>query len=344
MFVVSQQEVHVLPAIASPHIVTRLLNRWRFNLQSVRLALLSVRRSSPDRGAGLRSEISPNQAHTVRRSSPDLGVRLADEAHDILRALYHHLIAPVAPYLENQTALWIVPHDTLWEVPFAALHDGSQYLIERFTLMNMPGLLPYEAAGGQPHSPAAIATAPVVAGYSDGGRLTYALHEAKTVAALWDKATVLLEEDTTLADLQDAASVCTLLHLATHGVFRQDAPLFSALHLSDGALTAYDLEAWRMPAVELVTLSACETGMHLSWGSDLLGLARGFWRAGAPRLLVSLWAVDDASTADLMVHVYTALQAEAPVAAALQAAQTNALVKYRHPFYWAGFTLLELAV
>ncbi len=316
VFVVNRHQTHVIEDIAPPHIITRLLNQWRFNLESVHLALLD------------------HQA--------TLGVGLANEAHDILRGLYRYLIEPVIAHLENQTSVWIVPHGELWEVPFAALHNGQEYLIEQLTVVNVPGMLAPEPAPRR--SPAPVAKRPVVVGYSDEGRLHHALHEAKTVAALWDGAVVLLEEASTVSRLREAATECTLLHLATHGVFRQDAPLFSALHLTDGAVTANDLEGWRMPNVELVTLSACETGMHVSWGSDLLGLARGFWRAGAQRLLVSLWAVDDASTADLMAHFYTALQEGHAVASALQSAQTNALVKYRHPFYWAGFTLLELAI
>jgi CHAT domain-containing protein len=258
--------------------------------------------------------------------------------------LYHYLIEPVIGHLKGQTAVWIVPHGALWQVPFAALYDGHEYLIEQLTLVNVPGLRGPEPEPRPPHLPAPMAESPVVVGYSDEGRLNHALHEAETVAALWDTATVLLEEAGTVSQLREMAAECTLLHLATHGVFRQDAPLFSTLHLTDGALTANDLETWRMPNVELVTLSACETGMHVSWGSDLLGLARGFWRAGAQRLVVSLWAVDDASTADLMAHFYTALQDGQSVASALQSAQTHALVKYRHPFYWAGFMLLDLAI
>lgn len=316
VFVISRSQVYVVTDLAPTRTIVQLLNRWRFNLESVQLALME------------------------RRAA--LGVELADEAHDVLRSLYRRLIAPMAAYLEERTALWVVPHGPLWEVPFSALHDGENYLVERFALVDVPGLLIEESA--KRRSSASLAKAPVVVGYSDAGYLGHALHEAEVVAGMWDAATVLLEDETTVTGLQEAATDCTLLHMATHAIFRQDAPLFSALHLSDGALTANDLETWHMSQVELVTLSACETGLHMSRGSDLLGLARGFWRAGAQRMLVSLWAVDDASTADLMAHFYAALQDGRAVETALQAAQSNALVKYRHPFYWAGFTLLELAI
>jgi CHAT domain-containing protein len=221
------------------------------------------------------------------------------------------------------------------------LYDGDHYLIERWTLTCLPGMIGLKQS--ERESPI-LTDAPVVVGYSDGERLSYAVSEARTVAAAlgMGKGELLLEEKVTEERLRCAAESCTLLHLATHGFFREDAPLFSALHLADDLLTAERLEGWRMSRVDLVTLSACETGVRLSRGSDLLGLARGFWRAGARRLVVSLWAVDDVSTADLMVHFYKGLREGKSPARALRSAQIAALTKYRHPFYWAGFEALEV--
>ena len=91
----------------------------------------------------------------------------------------------------------------------------------------------------------------------------------------------------------------------------------------------------------LVTLSACETGVSaLAPGNDLVGLARGFLLAGAPALLVSLWMVDDAATADLMTSFYRALLTGIRPAAALRRAQCELLATHPHPFFWAPFTLI----
>ena len=92
-----------------------------------------------------------------------------------------------------------------------------------------------------------------------------------------------------------------------------------SLSLADNQAVA-DLFADR--GVRLVVLSACETGVNaLAPGDDLIGLARGFFAAGTPALVVSLWNIDDAATAQLMEHFYTRLHAGDGIAAALRAAQ-----------------------
>ncbi|HNT73522.1 MAG TPA: CHAT domain-containing protein [Anaerolineae bacterium] len=311
VFIIQHADVQAVTLPGTLRDVERLIGRWRFNLDSARLGLLDGR--------------------------PVLG--LAEEANGVLRDLYRLLVAPLRSYLPADAAVWVMPHAELWKVPFAALHDGAHYWVETTPLACLPGLLP---AASPQHAPAPTATAPLVVGYSDQGRLTHALYEARAVAAVLGNSTLLLEGDATLARLQAQVSTASLLHLATHGVFRADAPSFSALHLADGSLTAETLETWRLPAVDLVTLSACETGVSLNRGSDLLGLARGFWRAGARRLLVSQWAVDDVSTAELMVYFYREWRAGQSAAHALRLAQIATLQKYRHPFYWAGFMVMEV--
>jgi CHAT domain-containing protein len=309
-FVVDRDATHTYEALAPRIPVERLINRWRFNLASVRLHLLEGRSA----------------------------VSLVDQAHEVLASLYQHLVAPLGDALEEHTTVWIAPHHALWWVPFAALYDGARYLVERYPLLCLPGFS--AAVSLRPLSMAGLIDNPLVLGYSDGGRLTHAVREARAVAAALNCERQLLECEATIAHLHRDAPSSTLLHLATHGLFRTDAPRFSVLHLADGALTAEALESWHLPQAELVTLSACETGISQNWGSDLLGLARSFWRAGARRLLVSQWAVDDVSTAELMARFYTRVRAGSPLAAALQVAQVAAMAKYRHPFYWAGFVLM----
>jgi CHAT domain-containing protein len=135
------------------------------------------------------------------------------------------------------------------------------------------------------------------------------------------------------------APTADLIHLACHGRFRADNPLFSALQLSDGWLTVNDAAQLQLQC-NLVTLSACETGINAAApGDELLGLARGFLLAGTPALLMSLWAVDDRATAEFMQHFYRHLQAGVGTAAALRQAQCQLLATYPHPFFWAPFIL-----
>jgi CHAT domain-containing protein len=113
--------------------------------------------------------------------------------------------------------------------------------------------------------------------------------------------------------------------------------MFSAIRLSDGWLSLYDLYSLRLRA-SLVTLSACETGVNdVLAGDELVGLARGFIQAGAGSVIVSLWAVDDVSTARLMRRFYTHFEAGFGPASAMRQAQTELRREYPHPYFWAPF-------
>ncbi len=141
------------------------------------------------------------------------------------------------------------------------------------------------------------------------------------------------------------------VHFATHGFLDSQHPELSGILLSmydqqgaaqDGFLRAHEVFNLKL-AADLVTLSACQTGLGKEIkGEGLVGLTRGFMYAGAPRVLVSLWSVSDEGTAELMTRFYRGLLQEGKrPAAALQAAQVALLKeqKFAAPFYWAAFTL-----
>ena len=116
--------------------------------------------------------------------------------------------------------------------------------------------------------------------------------------------------------------------------------MFSSLKLGDSWLNLFDIFNLQLGA-ELTVLSACETGMSTVWeGDELLGLARGFLYAGTPSLLVSLWTVNDRSTAQLMRHFYEGLQRGVSKARALQDAVLEVKTAFPHPYYWAPFILM----
>ncbi|MEA2204126.1 MAG: hypothetical protein QOE77_902 [Blastocatellia bacterium] len=141
------------------------------------------------------------------------------------------------------------------------------------------------------------------------------------------------------------------VHFATHGLLDSERPGLSALVLSmvdaqgkpqDGFLRTNDIYKLKLPA-ELVVLSACQTGLGQEIkGEGLVGLTRGFMYAGAARVVVSLWNVNDKATADLMTKFYEKMlqQGERP-AAALRAAQVEMWQQkqWQSPYYWAAFTL-----
>src|SRR5262249_35281129 len=134
------------------------------------------------------------------------------------------------------------------------------------------------------------------------------------------------------------------IHTASHGDFDAERPLASSLLLApdgtdDGRLTVSDLYSMRIGA-DLVTLSACETGLgRIANGDDVVGLTRGFLYAGTRTIVASLWQVEDRSTGDLMIAFYRSLAKGLSKRDALAAAQIEELGKQPHPFYWAAFQL-----
>jgi CHAT domain-containing protein len=116
--------------------------------------------------------------------------------------------------------------------------------------------------------------------------------------------------------------------------------MFSFLKLADSPLNFYSLLDLELEA-EMVTLSACHTGVNMVFpGDELHGLMRGFLYAGAPSLVASLWAVSDRSTSELMREMYSRISAGETKRAALRAAQLLVKEQYGHPYYWAPFILM----
>jgi CHAT domain-containing protein len=141
------------------------------------------------------------------------------------------------------------------------------------------------------------------------------------------------------------------VHWATHGLLDSQHPELSAVVLSlvdengepvDGFLRLHDIFNLNLPA-ELVVLSACETGLGKEIrGEGLVGLTRGFMYAGSPRVVVSLWKVEDVATAELMKQFYQGMvESGLRPAAALRAAQVAMWnnTAWHTPYYWAAFTL-----
>ena len=146
--------------------------------------------------------------------------------------------------------------------------------------------------------------------------------------------------DASAAVLRDKGEGRRFVHVAAHGFFRPDNPMFSGIRLGGGSyLTLYDLYNLKLPA-ELVALSACVSGVSvIAAGDELLGLARGLFRAGAASLLLALWEVPDQSTADFMKVFYARLSA-ANRAEAVREAILDVRARYPHPVHWAPFVLM----
>lgn len=270
---------------------------------------------------------------------------LVAEAQDLLYELYSQLVAPVNAHLRAYRHLVIVPHGFLHKLPFHALYDGAAYLVERHTISYLPSasLLRYCRRPARPASPPASRHQETIAfGYGWQGQLPAAEREAQRIATLLG-GVAYTGAAATVATFQAVAPTAELLHLATHGEFRADDPLYSYLLLAEGRLTTLDIFNLRLQAT-LVTLSACDTGQSLIGGGDeLLGLLRAFLYAGAASVVVSHWRIDDAATHRLMTAFYQRLAAGEGKAAALQSAQRRRLHdagSLTHPYTWAAFFLV----
>lgn len=266
----------------------------------------------------------------------------------VLNRLHNRLLGAVAPELATHGRLLIVPHGPLHYLPFHALFNGRRYLVESHAVSYLPGSSFLRYCLRNSDESEADGEGALVVGHSWGGQLPYALEEARQVAALLN-AEPLLEEDVDLAAVQNGLTRRRMVHMATHAEFRSDSPLFSGLALADGWLTTMDVFNLRLRA-SLVTLSACQTGRTVVGGGDeLMGLMRAFLSAGANSLLMSLWSVEDRSTARLMTTLYAGLKAGESKRAALRTAQRAFISRrtdddlpagYAHPYYWAPFFLV----
>jgi CHAT domain-containing protein len=260
--------------------------------------------------------------------------QLGRRTRHYLQRLHELLLAPVEDRLGDRR-LVVVPYRALHHVPFHALHDGRSYTIERREVCYVPSAGVLRHCFDAPRRPIDRA---LFVGVPDH-QIPLVKAEVENLARLFPQSVTLVGVRATRAALREHASRADVVHLACHGQFRPDNPVFSALRLGDGWLTVRDAYELDLQG-RLVTLSACETGAaEVAPGEELIGLVRGFFSAGAPTLLVSLWTVDDAATASLMRAVYERLRAGDSPAAALRAAQCRALREHDHPFFWAPFAL-----
>ncbi len=284
--------------------------------------------------------------HTVPKSPPRAMALLMANAQAILHQLDKLLIEPLEEQLAGYSKLIIVPHDALHYLPFHALYDGNSYLIERYEISYLPNSSSLRYC--KEVRPAEEGS--VIVGHSNGNRLPNAVEEARTIATLLN-GQVFLEDQASLTELYKVIPNCRLLHLAAHGDFRLDNPLFSGLALADGWLTTMDIFNLRLKA-SLVTLSACQTGRNVMGGGDeLLGLMRAFLSGGAASVALTLWAVEDHSTAQIMETFYCHLVHGSGKGAALRYAQMQFIrgdhelsevqpEYYAHPYFWAPFFLV----
>ncbi|MCC7136961.1 MAG: tetratricopeptide repeat protein [Planctomycetes bacterium] len=280
------------------------------------------------------------------------------------------LVKPLG-LVPQTTRLLVSPEGPLSYVPFAALvpelvvayqASGTTYgvLLDEKDRRGAQVLALGDADYTAKFDPIALGLyAPLAAGApggTRGGRLLSLPGTREEAKSVGDVALVGREasEPGLRAALSKRPGRWRAIHFACHGLVNPDRPTLSSLALTpvgddDGFLTAIEVLQMELPA-DLVVLSACETGKgKIVGGEGIVGLTRAFMYAGSPRVICSLWKVDDAATAALMTKFYELWNPKTGAkgmgtAEALRAAQEHvrSQEKWKHPYYWAAWVLWGL--
>lgn len=293
------------------------------------------------------------------------------------RRLYDLLVRPAESTIAGGQRIVISADGPLHVLAFAALMRGNQYLVEwkpvhfvlsatvygglarsrqqrqdpgkaRLIAFGDPFYRPLTPdAAGDPELREAVRRGLDLQSLPSSGR------EVKSIAALFSNAQVYLGREATEERAKSIGPESRLVHFACHGLIDERFPLNSALVLTlpeqrtegqdNGLLQAWEIfESVRLEA-DLVTLSACDTGLGREMaGEGLVGLTRAFQYAGARSVVATLWGVADLSTARFMESFYGHLRAGKSKDEALRAAQIDQIrneTGISHPFHWAAFQL-----
>jgi len=306
------------------------------------------RRSMAGLAAGTRG-MKPAKAETAPKASV---------APDLFRAL-------VPPAVWNQIRgakrVYVAPDGPLYRLPFETLvidaKTGATWLDEGPAVSYIPsGSVLRWCQRRRDDQRARRAPVPVVAvggaKYRELSELPGTAREAESIAkSMGEKAVALIGAKATEAELFARAPQAGILHIATHLMADEtDGGSFSRLMLtppdekSDGALHLYELlERWRdrIPACQLVVLSACQTRSGpVQRGDAPYAMPIGFMYAGAPSVIASLWRVDDESTAELFADFYARLAKGTPKLQAFTEARKALKKKYPNPYHWAAFVYI----
>ena len=303
--------------------------------------------------------------------------------------LYNWLIKPIEADLAQSNAQTIIyaPDGQLRYIPLAALYDskqpdGKQWLVQRYSINNITAKSLtdlHRQPTAQPHILAGAFADPTrTYNFTVGQQqqsfrgLPFAGQEVENLTSTFPNTTSLVDQAFSLAATQRSMNASNILHLATHAAFVSGAPENSFILFGNGdRSTLTDIGTWSLQNIDLVVLSACETGLGgLGNGEEILGLGYQFQVRGARAVIASLWSVSDGGTQALMTTFYAALQDQESKSEALREAQialitgnyealenqqrgivgirqriqvgvpAQVVSRLNHPYYWAPFILI----
>jgi filamentous hemagglutinin family protein len=292
--------------------------------------------------------------------------------------LYQWLIAPQETELQKQGIqnLSFIMDAGLRTIPIAALHDGKQFLIEKYSLGMLPSLSLTDVSysGVKQSQVLAMGASEFTKDQNQQGLLAVPLEVSTIAEKLW-RGKSLLNKDFTLENMkrQRSANPFDIIHLATHVDFESGNDKNSYIQLYNSKLRLNEVRqlGWNKPPVELLVLSACKS----AFGDEQaeLGFAGLALKTGVKSVVASLWYVSDAGTLGLMTEFYSELKTAPIKAEALRQAQLamiqgkvriegnqivaannnvqlppelasylqqNVIGNLSHPFYWAAFSMI----
>ncbi|MBD2163486.1 CHAT domain-containing protein [Calothrix membranacea FACHB-236] len=284
--------------------------------------------------------------------------------------LYNWLIKPIENEIKTSgaTNLMYAPDDQLRYIPLGALYDGKQWLVERFSVNYITA-----ASLTNFNTPPASSLRVLAGAFTKGNYqvqvgnqrlafsgLPFAGQEVEGLAATIPGTQKLIDEafspKATIPQMDDYS----IVHFATHAAFVVGKPEDSFILFGNGdRVNLRDVATWSLTNVDLVVLSACETGLggKLGNGEEILGFGYQMQKIGARATIASLWSVDDGGTQALMSAFYTLLspgklsKSEALRQAQIALIDADSKVKNKnvpiatgsglsHPYYWAPFILI----
>lgn len=275
-----------------------------------------------------------------------------------LRGLYERLIAPLERQgmLDGVRALVVVPHGALAYLPIAALvrdtPSGARYLVEDYSIDVLTSASALPMLRGRTAARGAVAASVLAPLPSE---LPASREEAAAVVRASSGARSWVGDAATERVLREALARTGVVHVASHGLYDAQSPMFSGIRLAsaidrgdpddDGRLETHEVLSLSVRS-PLIFLSGCETALGPAWGTsfersdDYVTLAQAFLFAGAQNVVATLWRIDDRSAAEFAGRFSRAL-ASAPPGEALAAAQRQLIHggTYRRPYYWAAYVV-----
>lgn len=273
--------------------------------------------------------------------------------------IYKWLIAPIADDLKKagiQTIIY-APDGQLRYLPISALNDGKQWLVENYAINTITAASLTNLSDRRRSDPPRVLAGAFTSGKYvfevngqtfDFSGLPFAAKEVNNLIAKLPNSSKFIDSDFSVNSTVNKFKQFNIIHLATHAAFVIGKPDDSFVMFGDGSRASLrDVATWSLQNVDLVILSACETGLggKLGDGTEIMGFGYQMEYAGAKAAIASLWQVSDGGTQALMDSFYTVIQDPNLSKAEVLAKSQRAMIKdaasnFNHPYYWSPFIII----